>query len=169
MARKTTATALEDYQAQEVFLSALRDVGILRHAYDKAKISRAKIKRWLNDDPEFMRLYNEAVEESTERAEQIAYTHGVDGWIETETIEEYALIGDELKVVAKRVKKIKRYDSGLLKFVLSKRKPEYKERLDITTQDEKLGAGYEFIAAIVNDQERANAACDLISKLAGDS
>lgn len=65
-----------------VFLAALRNMPVIRHACEAADVDRTTAWRAREKDEAFAAAWDEAMEAGIDRAEQAAYTRAVDGWCE---------------------------------------------------------------------------------------
>jgi len=65
-----------------VFLAALRNMPVIRHACDAAGVDRTTAWRAREKDEEFAAAWEGAMEAGIDRAEQAAYSRAVDGWSE---------------------------------------------------------------------------------------
>jgi hypothetical protein len=139
-------------EAQATFLEAFAECGIIRSAAKAAGIARQTVYDWKNNDPAFAARYEVAEADANDVLREEIRRRAVDGW------DEPVYQGGDL------VGTIRRYDSGLLKFIAQSRMPEFRDRLDVTSGDETLGA-HERINAIVNDPQAASLACDLLSRV----
>lgn len=65
-----------------LFLEALRNIPVIRHACEAAGINRSTAWRARETDEEFAQAWDEAMEDGVDRAEREALKRAVDGWDE---------------------------------------------------------------------------------------
>ena len=159
--------AEETPAAQAAFLEAFRAIGIIRAAADKAGISRRLVYDWRESDPAFASAFELAEHDANDVIRREIHRRGVSGWIETTTTVEQTGEGDDQIVTVKTVK-TRRYSDSILRLLAMARMAEYRDRLDVTTKGEQLGA-YQAIASVADDPDKATAASDLLKLFAGDS
>lgn len=172
-ARRARATYAPDDKtaAQERFCKALAKEGNVSEACRLSKVARATVYSWLRDDPAFKADYDIANELANDVIRHEIYRRGVKGWVEVEesiTYDSSILDAKGMPTIAERkIRRVEKYDSGLLKFLASSRMEEFKDRLDVTTDGKTLSSGWDNLADIIADPARANAAATLITELAG--
>lgn len=107
-----------------IFLAALRQVPIIRHACEAASIERTTAWRARQTDEDFADAWDHAIEEGIDRAEQEAFRRAVAGW-EQGVWHQGALVGTET-----------RYSDQLLTLMLKgRRKSVYADRTELTGAD----------------------------------
>jgi len=106
------------HNKKPAFLAAYAECGTITQAAEIAGIDRVTHYRWLKDDPEYAKAFEEAHEKSVERLEQEARRRAVEGWEEP--------VFHKGKVVGK----VRKYSDTLLIFLLKGAAPEkYKDRV----------------------------------------
>lgn len=146
-----TLGAIALARAQDAFLEAFANGGVLRTAAKVAGVARQTIYDWKNNDPAFAARYELAEADANDVLRGEAWRRAVTGWDEP-----VFQGGDQVGTVRK-------FDAGLLKFIMQARMPEYRDKLDVTSNSETLGAAHVNIAQIINDPEAASLACDLLT------
>lgn len=156
--------AHKHFDWKPAFLAALRNMPIVRHACEAVQINRATAYDARNADETFAAAWDEALEEGIDRAEQAAFTRGVDGWHEPvidkgrlayayeRTVDEDGketyrpLLDDKGQPVPLTIKK---HSDGLLQFVLKgRRRNVFGDKTELT------GAGGGPLA-VVDDTKKA--------------
>lgn len=156
--------------AQARFCKALAKEGNVSEACRLSKVKRATVYAWLKEDTGFKAEYDTAIDQSNDAIRHEIYRRGITGWVEVEETIEYGDIpGPDGKplIVSRKTKAAHKYDSGLIKFLATSRMPEFRDRLDVTSDGKAVGNGWDNLATIISDPERANAASALIDALAG--
>jgi hypothetical protein len=169
---------------QEAFLAALRQMPVIRHACDTVGIERTTAWRARQANKDFAQLWDDAMADGVDRAEQEAFRRGVTGWNEPVyhqgrlqyayrrvppdpekgTAETWELALDESgQPIPATINK--RSDSLLTLVLKGRRKEVYAERTEITGADGGPLAIDETtrrarMAAIVEDAKRRRAAED---------
>lgn len=167
MARKRRTgqhlTAEEEKLAKADFLATFIDTCNVTKACKVAGISRNTLYCvWLlSDDSEFKERWADANEAVNDTIREAILTRGTVGWDEITTKTVTDQLGEKTETTT-----VHKFDPGLLKFMAQARMPEFKERLDVTTDGHGIG-DYEAIAAIADDPDKAEKAADLIKLLAG--
>jgi len=106
------------HNKKPAFLAAYAECGTITQAAEIAGIDRVTHYRWLKDDPEYAKAFEEAHEKSVERLEQEARRRAVEGWEEP--------VFHKGKVVGK----VRKYSDTLLIFLLKGAAPDkYRERV----------------------------------------
>ena len=106
------------HNKKPAFLAAYAECGTITQAAEIAGIDRVTHYRWLKDDPEYAKAFEEAHEKSVERLEQEARRRAVEGWEEP--------VFHKGKVVGK----VRKYSDTLLIFLLKGAAPDkYKDRV----------------------------------------
>lgn len=67
---------------KRAFLIAFAGIGIIADACKAAGVTRADLKRWKKDDPQFLTAYLEAEEDAADNLEKEAHRRAVKGWHE---------------------------------------------------------------------------------------
>ena len=67
---------------RDAFLSALREMPVIRHACEAVGVDRSTAWRARQKDQTFAEEWDDAMEAGIDRAEQAAFRRGVDGWHE---------------------------------------------------------------------------------------
>jgi hypothetical protein len=97
-------------QKRKVFLDALAETGMVKTAYERAKISHASIYDWREADPQFAADWDEALERGIDRLEDEAMRRAMHG-----TPEPVFYQGEECG-------QIRRYSDTLAIFMLKSRR-----------------------------------------------
>lgn len=156
--------APKHFDWKPAFLAALREMPIVRHACEAVQINRTTAWRAREADEEFAAAWDEALEEGIDRAEQAAFTRGVDGWHEP-VIDKGRLAYAYERIVDEDGKEtyrplldangqpvpltVKKHSDGLLQFVLKgRRRNTYGDKTELT------GAGGGPLA-VVDDTRKA--------------
>jgi hypothetical protein len=106
------------------FLDALAATASVRAACEFARIDRASVYRWRDEDPRFAEEWNAALDRGTDALEDEAVRRAREGW------EKPIYRGNEL------VGSVREYSDALLALVLRARRPEkYRERPVIEVDD----------------------------------
>lgn len=166
---------LHDWKA--IFLAALREIPVVSHAARAAGVSYRHVYHAREDDSEFARLWEEALEEGIDRAEQEAFRRAVVGfeepvidkgrlayryerWIDPETQEErYRPVLDEQgQPVPLTVRK--HSDALLALYLRGRRKRVYAERTELT------GADGGPVATQVDETAKATRVAQLMARAA---
>lgn len=139
------------YDWKVIYLEALRQVPVIRHACEAAGVDRATAWRARQDDEQFAEAEREAMEEGIDRAEQEAFRRAVVGfeepvidkgrlayryerYVDAEGVEHYRILLDEHgQPVPLTVKK--HSDALLGLFLKGRRKKVYAERTEVTGAD----------------------------------
>lgn len=133
--------AIGDDQKQQ-FLDALARCGVVGDAMKAAGIkTRAAVKKWREEDPQFSEAYDEAIEESRDTLESAARSRAVDGVVVTKVVGK----GDD-----KRTVDTVTYSDTLLMFLLKgERGDKFADRskTEITNPDGSLKPENETAAA----------------------
>lgn len=74
--------APKPYDWKPIFLAALRDMPIIRHACDAVDVNRTTAWRAREADEGFAKAWDDALADGIDRAEQAAYKRAVDGFEE---------------------------------------------------------------------------------------
>lgn len=107
-----------------IFLRALREVPVIRHACEAASIDRTTAWRHRQSDEDFAEAWDHALEEGIDRAEQEAFRRAVQGW-EQGVWHQGVQVGTET-----------RYSDALLSLMLKgRRKSVYADRTELTGAD----------------------------------
>lgn len=106
-----------------MFLRDFRVWGSVTHGAKAAKVNRRTVYDWLNRDPKFKAIYNEALEESTDLLEDEARRRAVEGVTKPTFYRGEKITGGG----------ITEYSDQLLIILLRSRRPEkYRERMELT-------------------------------------
>lgn len=145
----------ERAQAQDTFLAAFAECGILKQAAHVAGVDRATVYAWRDHDSAFRARFELAEADANDVIRGEIRRRGVDGW------DEPVYQGGEL------VGTIRRYSDGALFRLAASRMPEYRDKLDVTSDSKAIGQTHASILALINDPDAAALACDLLARLAG--
>lgn len=147
-----------------IFIKALSEYPVIRHACEAAGIERSTAYRARESDEEFAAAWDEAMENAIDKAEQEAYRRAVHGWNEP-VIDKGRLAYAYERIVDEDGKEtyrpvldangqpvpltIKKHSDGLLQFVLKgRRRNTYGDKTELT------GAGGGPLA-VVDDTKKA--------------
>lgn len=112
------------YDWKAVFLAALAEVPVVVHAAKAAGVNRSTAWRAREEDPEFAKAWDAAMEEGIDRAEQEAFRRAVTGY-EKPVWYKGELVGTETV-----------HSDALLALILKgRRKKVYAERTELTGAD----------------------------------
>jgi hypothetical protein len=136
------------YDWTPAFLTALGECGVMRYACEAAEVDRSTVYDRKKIDAVFAAKYKDATDQAADRLEQEAVRRAVDGWDEP-----VYQMGAQVGVVRK-------FDSGLLMFLLRAKKPEFKDKLQV---DGNVSGGVhltldEFRDRLAEARERAGGA-----------
>lgn len=106
---------------REAFLAALREMPVVQYACDKVGIERSTAYRKRQDDDDFAKAWQDAMEAGIDRAEQEAINRAVNGW-EEPVFYQGAQCGTVLK----------KSDAMLALVLKGRRKSVYADRTEIT-------------------------------------
>lgn len=137
---------------QDAFLTEFAECGLIRRACRIAGISRTLVYEWRAHDPDFAARYKLAREDADDVIRGEIHRRGVDGW------DEPVYQGGQ------KVGVIRRYSDNMLKLLAQSRMQEYRDKLDVTSGNEALGA-HGSIEKIINDPDAAALACDLVERV----
>lgn len=154
-----TAKTREALQAR--FLEAYEECGMVKQAAEAAGVSRMTVYRWTQDDEAFAARYKEAEQVANGIIRDELWRRGVPGWLETTITVETDPDGN----TRRKTVTVHRYSDACIRLVAQSRMPEFKERLDVTSGNETLGA-YHFIAEAAADPESAAKASQALDLLA---
>ena len=149
--------AQERAEAQAAFLTAYARVGIIRQAAEMAGVNRATVLNWRASDPEFRAAFETADADACDVIRGEIHRRGVDGW------DEPVYQGGEF------VGTIRRYSDVLLRLLAQSKMPEFREKLDVTSDSQAIGMAHASILTIINDPDAAALACDLLARIASAS
>ena len=134
------------------FLAAIRVMPNVTRAARAAKIHKAQHYFKLKSSPEYAAAFQEALQMGYDALSDVAVTRATDGWEELVVYQGKIAQQEDLstgKVVPVTVRRI---DNQLLRFILERRHPEYRERVeesaavDIHMLIENLNAGRQRVA-----------------------
>lgn len=140
--------ANKPFDWKSVFLEALRNVPVIRHACEAATINRVTAWRARESDPAFAEAWDEALEEGIDRAEQEAFRRAVVGfeepvvdkgrlayryerYLDEEGAEHYRIVLDEHGQPVPLTTR-KHSDALLALFLKGRRKKIYADRTELT-------------------------------------
>jgi len=107
------------------FLEALDESGVVQYACDAAGMSRARMYQLRREDHDFAEEWDSAIERSVDRIEQRAINMAAHGWDEP-------VFGRVARDTDAQIGTVRKYDTGLMRFILQRRRPErYSEKLQI--------------------------------------
>lgn len=135
-------------QTQAKFLAAFAECAVISWAANKAGVSRRTVYNWIDDDPNFKTAYDETLQEANDAIRAEIWRRGVQGWDEPQFQR------------GVRVGTVRKYDAALLMFLAKARMPEYRERMDVTTNGQPIG----IYAAIISDPTTAELAAQLLER-----
>lgn len=156
--------AADKPNVQAAFIQAFRDIGIIRRAAEKAGVDRSLIHYWRENDSAFADAFELAEQDANDVIRSEIYKRAISGWIETVTTVE---VDSEGNTTTKTVKS-RKYSDAMLRLIAMSRMAEFRDRLDMATAGEQLGA-YRAIASIADDPIKAQRASDLLRLIAGPS
>jgi len=105
---------------QRAFLAAFRETCNVRLACESAGVGRSSHYRWLDEDPEYRRAFEDAREDAVDLLEAEARRRALEGWEEPAGWYRGKLGGT-----------VRRYSDALTIFLLKGHRPEtYRERVD---------------------------------------
>lgn len=134
------------------FLAAIRVMPNVTRAAHPAKIHKSQHYAKLKSSPEYAATFQQALQTGFDALSDVAVTRAMDGWEEPVVYQgRIALLEDPGtgKVVPVTVRRI---DNQLLRFVLERQHPEYREHVeesgtvDIHLLTENLNAGRQLVA-----------------------
>ena len=134
------------------FLAAIRVMPNVTRAARAAKIHKSQHYFKLKSSPEYAAAFQEALQMGYDALSDVAVTRATDGWEELVVYQGKIALQEDLstgKVVPVTVRRI---DNQLLRFILERRHPEYRERVeesaavDIHMLIENLNAGRQRVA-----------------------
>jgi hypothetical protein len=99
------------------WLEVHRQYGIVTATCRKTKIGRSTVYEWLNDDPEFVKLKEDAENEAIELLEVEARRRAFKGTLKP------------VFYKGKRCGSIREYSDSLAMFIIKAKKPEYRDRV----------------------------------------
>lgn len=109
---------------QKKFLAAYSECGTIRKAAEFAKVARSDHHRWMQD-PEYAQQFAVAHEDAMDRLEEEARRRGCEGWDEPVVYQGgLCYLPDKDGKPTKKPLVIRKYDSGLLQFLLKGGRPE---------------------------------------------
>lgn len=158
---QTMGHELQEEQ-KAAFLASYRDLGIVRHAAACVGIHRSLVYQWRETDIDFADAFVAATEDANDLIREEIWRRGVKGWKETTKTVEIRPDGSTYT----RTVTVHRFSDALLRMAAISRMPEFRPRLDITSNGEQLGA-YRAIAEIADDPVKSAAANDLLAIIAG--
>jgi len=129
------------------FLAAIHVMPNVTRAAKAAKINKSQHYATLKSSPEYAAAFREALQMGFDALADVAVTRATDGWEEPIVYQGRIAVQEDPstgKVVPVTVRKI---DNQMLRFILDRRHPEYRERmedsgaLDIHVLIENLNAG----------------------------
>jgi len=100
-------------------LDALANLGTVANAAKAAGVCTQTIRDALKEDKFFAKCWEEALGDFRDKMEMAAYTRAVDGW-------EEPVYSQKLGV---QIGTVKKYDSGLLQFIMKRWIPDYREKV----------------------------------------
>lgn len=119
---------------QREFLRHFRRFGIPSYCCALAGISLNRMRRWLENDPDFEREYNDALAISNDRVHLQSYLRAVEGYTEITETDKVDRNGNPYTEVKRR----NVYDSTALAHELNYRQPQRKVRIDVTSGNESI-------------------------------
>lgn len=137
--------------AQATFLSAFAECGIITQAALRAGIDRTTVYAWKRDDAAFRARYELAEEDANDVIRGEFHRRGVIGW------DEPVYQGGEM------VGTIRRYSDGLLRALAQSRMPEFRDKLDVTSDSKAIGI-HANIINVLSDPATTALACDLLQR-----
>lgn len=152
---------LERKRLQAAFLEAFAARGVVRAAAQAAGVARSTVYEWRETDPTFGKAFADASEEANDKIREEVWHRAITGWVETTVTVETDPDGKETKRIVKR----RRYSDTMLRLLAISRLPEYRDRLDITSQDGRLDMAVIF-RAIVEDPIAGSLLDGLLQQLA---
>jgi hypothetical protein len=129
------------------FLAAIRVMPNVTRAARAAKINKSQHYAKMKSSPEYATVFQQAQQQGFDALSDVAVTRAIDGWEEPIVyrgeiaLQEVPGTGKVVPVTVRRV------DNQLLRFILERRHPEYREHveesgaLDIHVQMDNLNAG----------------------------
>lgn len=128
--------------------------GIIAHAANAAGVSRETIRNWARRDEQFALAFEDAKQEANDTLRRELVRRATEGW-QHEVYQQGRFVGYET------VK-----SDNLLMFLMKSRMPEFRDRVDITSNDQHINAR-ETIVEAANDAETTDLAARLLERLAG--
>lgn len=134
------------------FLAAIRVMPNVTRAAHAAKIHKSQHYLKLKSSPEYAAAFQQALQMGYDALSDVAVTRATDGWEELIVYQGKIVLQEDPgtgKVVPVTVRRI---DNQLLRFILERRHPEYRERVeesgavDIHMLIENLNAGRQRVA-----------------------
>lgn len=127
--------------------------GVITHAAKAIGVAPATPRNWMRQDPSFLAQFEVARQEANDTIRTEIVRRAVEGWDE-EVYQNGHFVGT-----------VHKYDSNLLMFYAKSRMPEFRERVDITSDGQHLNA-HETIVEAANDPEASELVNRLIERLA---
>jgi hypothetical protein len=157
-------TAAERRMAQATFLTMFAKSGIVLRAAHASGIHRQTVYDWKRSDPDFAAAYEIAAADADDVIRMEVFRRGMEGWDEdtvTTTVDDH---GDIVRIETKTTH---HYSDAMLRLIAQSRMSEFRDRLDVTSGDEALGARMIY-DRISSDPQATAAACDLLSIIGRD-
>jgi len=151
----------ERVEAQERFLTVFAKSGIILQGAAAAGVDRSTVSEWRRSDLDFARRYDIAEADANDVIRQEIHRRGVTGWTETTHVETTDSNGD----TKSETRKVRKFSDAMLKLIAGSRMAEYRDRLDVTSNEQTLGA-FRDIERISRDADRSSEACDLLAEIA---
>lgn len=126
--------------------------GVVTGAAKAVGTTSRTIYNWLKADPEFKDAFEDARQAANDTLRREIHRRAVEGW------EEPVYQGGNL------VGYTRKYSDTLLIFQAKARMPEYRDRMDITSNDQHINA-HETIVEAVNDEQTTALAAELLERL----
>ncbi len=112
---------------QKAFLAAYSGCGSIRKAAEFAKIERRSHYNWLQD-PDYAQRFADAHENAMELLLEEARRRGYEGWDEPVVYQgQYCYPASKDGKPSKKPLMVRKYDAGLLQFLIKGGKPEYRD------------------------------------------
>ena len=134
------------------FLAAIRVMPNVTRAARAAKIHKAQHYFKLKSSPEYAAAFQEALQMGYDALSDVAVTRATDGWEELIVYQGKIALQEEPGTGKVVLVTVRRIDNQLLRFILERRHPEYRERVeesaavDIHMLIENLNAGRQRVA-----------------------
>lgn len=124
MARRANATNATRQRARDAFLAELCKRGIISDAVKVAGFDRVTFYRWREEDPEFAKAWDDALDEAASTLENEAWRRATEG------VEE-PIVGRVERDRDGVVAHVRKYSDSLLTTLLKAHRPEkYRERYE---------------------------------------
>jgi hypothetical protein len=134
------------------FLAAIRVMPNVTRAAQAAKINKSLHYAKLKSSPEYAAAFQQALQMGCDALSDVAVTRATDGWEEPVVYQGRIALQEDPGTGQVVPVTVRRIDNQLLRFILERRHPDYRERVedsgavDIHVQMEHLNAGRQRVA-----------------------